>query len=266
MCCLFVVFVVCFCVLCGCVILNVFSGVCYGLVWVLFKVGVCLCSEVVCWIVEGCVCVFGCIVCDFEFLIGQFVLLIEVDGWLMDVLQCLYLMFNKLCGVVIMVQDECGCDIVYCCFDGVGLLWIVLVGCLDKVSEGLLLFSNDLQWVVYLIDLEIGLQKIYYVQVDCLFDDVILVVLQIGVEDEGDFFVVCVVCVLCSGDKIVWLEVVFDEGCNCYICCLLVVFDLQVLCLVWVVIGGLLFGDFGKGQWWVLQVSDQQWLGVVVLG
>ena len=67
--------------------------------------------------------------------------------------------------------------------------------------------------------------------------------------------------VLRSGDKTAWLEVVLDEGRNRHIRRLLAAFDLQVLRLVRVAIGGLVLGDLGKGQWRVLQVSDQQRLG-----
>lgn len=191
----------------------------------------------------------GWVINNFEYLIIDGCYQVCVDGCVLDVLWCIYLMFNKLCGLVMIVQDEQGCDMVYCCFDGVGLLWIVLVGCLDKVSEGLLLFSNDLQWVVWFIDLMIGLDKIYYVQIDMIFDVVQLQVLCVGVEDDGECLCVWCVDLLCSGEKIVWLEVVLEEGCNCYICCLLVVVDINVLWLVCVVIGQLLMGELGKGVW-----------------
>ena len=158
-------------------------------------------------------------------------------------------------------QDERGRDTVYRCFDGAGLPWIAPVGRLDKASEGLLLFSNDPQWAARLTDPETGPQKTYHVQVDRLPDDATLAALQAGVEDEGEFLVAQAVRVLRSGDKTAWLEVVLDEGRNRHIRRLLAAFDLQVLRLVRVAIGGLQLGDLGKGQWRMLEVNDQQRLG-----
>lgn len=180
--------------------------------------------------------------------------------------QRLYLMLNKPRGVVTTVQDERGRDTVYRCFDGAGLPWIAPVGRLDKASEGLLLFSNDPQWAARLTDPETGPQKTYHVQVDRLPDDATLAALQAGVEDEGEFLVAQAVRVLRSGDKTAWLEVVLDEGRNRHIRRLLAAFDLQVLRLVRVAIGGLQLGDLGKGQWRMLEVNDQQRLGAAAPG
>jgi hypothetical protein len=91
-------------------------------------------------------------------------------------------------------------------------------------------------------------QKTYHVQVDRLPDEATLAALRAGVEDEGEFLVAQAVRVLRSGDKTAWLEVVLDEGRNRHIRRLLAAFDLQVLRLVRVAIGGLLLGDLGKGS------------------
>ena len=97
-------------------------------------------------------------------------------------------------------------------------------------------------------------------------DHATLAALRAGVEDEGEFLAARAVRVLRSGDKTAWLEVVLDEGRNRHIRRLLAAFDLQVLRLVRVAIGGLQLGDLGKGQWRVLQVSDQQRLGAAAPG
>ncbi|KAG1475637.1 hypothetical protein G6F54_014224 [Rhizopus delemar] len=76
-------------------------------------------------------------------------------------------------------------------------------------------------------------------------DDTTLVARQAGVEDEGEFLAAQAVRVLRSGDKTAWLEVVLDEGRNRHIRRLLAAFDLQVLRLVRVAIGGLVLGDLG---------------------
>ena len=115
-------------------------------------------------------------------------------------------------------------------------------------------------------DPQTGPDKTYHVQVDGLPDDATLAALRAGVEDEGEFLAARAVRVLRSGDKTAWLEVVLDEGRNRHIRRLLAAFDLQVLRLVRVAIGGLLLGDLGKGQWRVLEVSDQQRLGAAAPG
>ncbi|ENB4188650.1 rRNA pseudouridine synthase [Stenotrophomonas maltophilia] len=242
------------------------AGVRHGLARVLSKAGVCSRSEAARWIAEGRVRVSGRIVRDPEFPIGQPAPPIEVDGQPMGAPQRLYLMLNKPRGVVTTAQDERGRDTVYRCFDGAGLPWIAPVGRLDKASEGLLLFSNDPQWAARLTDPETGPQKTYHVQVDRLPDDATLAALQAGVEDEGEFLVAQAVRVLRSGDKTAWLEVVLDEGRNRHIRRLLAAFDLQVLRLVRVAIGGLQLGDLGKGQWRMLEVNDQQRLGAAAPG
>ncbi|KOO77873.1 rRNA pseudouridine synthase [Stenotrophomonas maltophilia] len=245
---------------------NVSSGARHGLARVLSKAGVCSRSEAARWIAEGRVRVSGRVVRDPEFPIGQPAPPIEVDGQPMAAPQRLYLMLNKPRGVVTTAQDERGRDTVYRCFDGAGLPWIAPVGRLDKASEGLLLFSNDPQWAARLTDPQTGPDKTYHVQVDGLPDAATLAALQAGVEDEGEFLAARAVHVLRRGDKTAWLEVVLDEGRNRHIRRLLAAFDLQVLRLVRVAIGGLLLGDLGKGQWRVLEVSDQQRLGAAAPG
>ena len=245
---------------------DVSNGVRHGLARVLSKAGVCSRSEAARWIAEGRVRVSGRIIRGPEFPIASPHPPIEVDGRPMDAPQRLYLMLNKPRGVVTTAQDERGRDTVYRCFDSAGLPWIAPVGRLDKASEGLLLFSNDPQWAARLTDPETGPQKTYHVQVDRLPDEDTLAALRAGVEDEGEFLVAQAVRVLRSGDKTAWLEVVLDEGRNRHIRRLLAAFDLQVLRLVRVAIGGLLLGDLGKGQWRVLEVSDQQRLGAAAPG
>ena len=57
-------------------------------------------------------------------------------------------------------------------------------------------------------------------------------------------------------EKNAWLEIVLDEGRNRQIRRLLAAFDIGVLRLVRVAIGGLVLGDLPKGQWRIL--SDEE--------
>ena len=51
------------------------------------------------------------------------------------------------------------------------------------------------------------------------------------------------------GERNAWLEIVLDEGRNRQIRRLLAAFDIEVLRLVRVAIGGLVLGDLAKGRW-----------------
>src|SRR5262249_53457390 len=70
---------------------------------------------------------------------------IDVNGAPVARGEKIYLAMNKPRGVVATASDEKGCETVYR-YLLKGLPWLVLVGRLDKVSEGLLLFTNDSEW------------------------------------------------------------------------------------------------------------------------
>ena len=179
--------------------------------------------------------------------------------------QRLYLMLNKPRGVVTTAQDERGRDTVYRCFDGAGLPWIAPVGRLDKASEGLLLFSNDPQWAAHLTDPETGPQKTYHVQVDRLPDEDTLAALR-RCRRRGR-----APRRLCRARTAQWRQDRMAgggprRGPQPPYPPPVGGLRPQVLRLVRVAIGGLLLGDLGKGQWRVLQVSDQQRLGAAAPG
>ena len=62
--------------------------------------------------------------------------------------------------------------------------------------------------------------------------------------------------VLRAGERNAWLEIVLDEGRNRQIRRLLAAFDIDVLRLVRVAIGGLVLGDLPKGQWRWLDAGE----------
>jgi len=228
----------------------------HGLARVLSKAGLCSRTEAARWIVAGRVSVDGRTVRDPEFPIRAGRDQVQVDGVALGEAPRIYVALNKPRGLVTTVQDERGRDTVYRCFDGAQLPWLAPVGRLDKASEGLLLFSNDPQWAARLTDPLTGPDKTYHVQVDGLPDAAMLAALTAGIDDEGEFLSARRVTVLRSGERTAWLEVVLEEGRNRHIRRLLAAFDLQVLRLVRVAIGGLVLGDLGKGQWRALHPSD----------
>lgn len=236
----------------------------HGLARVLSKAGLCSRTEAARWILAGRVSVDGRTVRDPEFPIRAGHEQVRVDGVALDAAPRLYLMLNKPRGLVTTAQDERGRDTVYRCFDGAALPWLAPVGRLDKASEGLLLFSNDPQWAARLTDPLTGPDKVYHVQVDGLPDAGTLAALVAGVDDEGEFLAARRVAVLRSGERTAWLEVVLDEGRNRHIRRLLAAFELQVLRLVRVAIGGLALGDLGKGAWRMLHPDELRQLDVVL--
>lgn len=235
----------------------------HGLARVLSKAGVCSRTEAARWIAEGRVSVDGRVVRDAEFPIQAGRHKVQVDGQPLGAAERVYLMLNKPRGLVTTTQDEHGRQTVYRCFDGAGLPWLAPVGRLDKASEGLLLFSNDPQWAATVLDPEHGPDKTYHVQVDRLPDAHELAALVRGVEDDGEFLAASTVHVLRHGERTAWLEVVLDEGRNRHIRRLLAAFDMQVLRLVRVAIGGLALGGLGKGEWRLLQHEDRRHLEAV---
>ena len=239
----------------------------HGLARVLSKRGVCSRSEAARWIAAGRVSVDGRVVRDPEFPIatgGN--ACIAVDGRDIDQPMRLYLMLNKPRGLVTTAHDERGRDTVYRCFDGAQwngapLPWLAPVGRLDQASEGLLLFCNDPGWAGRITDPLTGPDKTYHVQVDTIPDDDLLAGLVHGVEHEGTLLRAKAARLLRAGERNAWLEIVLDEGRNRQIRRLLGAFDIEVLRLVRVAIGGLVLGELPKGQWRVLSDAEVTSLG-----
>lgn len=213
-------------------------------------------SEAAKWIMAGRVMVDGRIVRDPESPIERGRHGITVDGRALDDAVRMYVMLNKPRGMVTTTSDEHGRDTVYACFDGADLPWIAPVGRLDKASEGLLLFCNDPQWAARITDPESGPDKTYHVQVDVIPGESALVALVDGVDDAGERLRAKSATLLRAGEKNAWLEIVLDEGRNRQIRRLLAAFDINVLRLVRVAIGGLVLGELPKGQWRALSDAE----------
>jgi 23S rRNA pseudouridine2605 synthase len=235
----------------------------YGIARVLSKRGVCSRAQAADWVRAGRVSVGGRIVRDPESPTALDCDDIEVDGHNIAAAAPIHLMLNKPRGLVTTVSDERGRDTVYRCFDGASLHgaplpWIAPVGRLDKASEGLLLFSNDPQWAARITSPETGPHKTYHVQIDRIPDADLLSALCRGREAEGELLCAAEVTLLRAGAKNAWVGIVLDEGRNRQIRRLLAAFDIDVLRLVRVAIGGLSLGDLPKGQWRPLDPQDLQ--------
>lgn len=234
----------------------------HGLARVLSKRGLCSRNEAARWIAGGRVSVDGCVVRDPEFPIAGDATRIAIDGREPDASpRRLYLALNKPRGLVTTARDERGRDTVYRCLEGASpggreIGWIAPVGRLDKASEGLLLFSNDPQWAARITDPLSGPDKTYHVQVDAIPGQDALVRMVEGVDMETERLAAKSAVLLRAGKKTAWLEIVLEEGRNRQIRRLLAAFDINVLRLVRVAIGGLQLGELPKGRWRELSAAE----------
>jgi len=173
---------------------------------------------------------------------------IAVDGERVVAERKVYLMLNKPRGLVTTHDDPEGRGTVYGCLEGLGLPFVSAVGRLDKASEGLLLMSNDTRWANGLLDPASHVAKTYHVQIAAAPDEAMLERFRQGAVVDGELLTASSIALLRSGGRTAWLEIVLDEGRNRQIRRLLGAFDIEVLRLIRVAIGGLQLGDLAKGK------------------
>lgn len=173
---------------------------------------------------------------------------ITVDGERIVAKRKVYLMLNKPRGLVTTRDDPEGRGTVYDCLEGLDLPFVSPVGRLDKASEGLLLMSNDTRWANGLLDPASHVAKTYHVQIAAAPDEATLERFRQGAAVDGELLTASSIALLRSGGRTAWLEIVLDEGRNRQIRRLLGAFDIEVLRLVRVAIGGLQLGELAKGQ------------------
>lgn len=228
----------------------------HGLARVISKLGIASRTQAACWIEEGRVAVDGRVVRDPERPTDAARERIAIDGVAVEARERVYLMLNKPRGYVTTASDERDRDTVYTLLESAGLPWLAPVGRLDQASEGLLLFSNDSAWAAAITAPQAHLDKTYHVQIDRLPDADLLAALQAGVDDRGERLALKSVRELRRGDKNAWVEVVLDEGRNRQIRRVLYTFDIAVLRLMRVAIGGLELGALAKGSWRMLSAEE----------
>jgi 23S rRNA pseudouridine2605 synthase len=183
---------------------------------------------------------------------------IDVDGRPAAGARKIYLMMNKVRGVVTSASDEKHRATVYGNLPG-DLPWLAPVGRLDKASEGLLLLTNDSEWAAQITAPETHLDKTYHVQVDALVDPEDLQRLARGVRaEDGEMLRAKSVAVLRHGERNSWLVITLDEGKNRQIRRMLEAMGMEVLRLVRVAIGPLALGDLAKGAHRALTAEEKQ--------
>jgi len=183
---------------------------------------------------------------------------IEVDGQPIGNTTKIYLALNKPRGLLTTASDERGRETVYSLVPE-NLPWLAPVGRLDKASEGLLLLTNDTEWAARITAPETHLEKTYHVQIASIGDEVLLRALRNGIRTtDGEFLRVKSVCMLRSGERNSWLEIILEEGKNRHIRRMLEELKIAVLRLVRVAIGPLALGDLPKGATRFLEKEEKQ--------
>ena len=214
----------------------------------LSKLGLCSRTQAEVLIAEGRVRVGGKVVRDAALRVDLNRDRIVVDGEQVVAERKVYLMLNKPRGLVTTRDDPDGRGTVYDCLEGLDLPFVSPVGRLDKASEGLLLMSNDTRWANGLLDPASHVAKTYHVQIAAAPDDEMLERFRQGAVVDGELLTARSIGLLRSGGRTAWLEIVLDEGRNRQIRRLLGAFDIEVLRLVRVAIGGLQLAELAKGK------------------
>jgi 23S rRNA pseudouridine2605 synthase len=182
---------------------------------------------------------------------------IEIDGKRVGESAKIYLMMNKVRGVVTTASDEQGRETIYKYLEK-GLPWVAPVGRLDKASEGLLLITNDTAWAARITAPESGIEKTYHVQVAARLSAGMVEKLILGmVVKDGEFLRVRQARLIREGEKNCWVEIVLDEGRNRHIRRMFETMAVEILRLIRVRIGGLELGELAKGAVRELSVEER---------
>jgi 23S rRNA pseudouridine2605 synthase len=242
-----------------------------GLARVLSKLGYCSRSQAAELIRSGQVRLNGTIRRDPETPVRLKRDRIFVSGHRVEARRKIYVVMNKPRGVITTACDEKGRDTVYSLLARSGedsdLPWIAPVGRLDKASEGLLLMTNDSEWAAHITAPETHLEKIYHVQIGKIADEAFIAQLVNGVRDvSGEILSSKRACLIRSGQKNSWLEIVLDEGKNRHIRRLMDALGVETLRLIRVAIGPLQLGQLPKGAWRPLTKEEKMSVDYALAG
>jgi 23S rRNA pseudouridine2605 synthase len=228
-----------------------------GLARALSKLGYCSRSQAEDLIRSGCVQLNGSVKRDPRTPVLLERDRIRVNRAIIRPAEKVYLMLNKLRGVVTTASDEKGRPTIYSALSN-DLPWMAPVGRLDKASEGLLLLTNDSEWAAAVLSPATHLRKTYHVQVSGTRNAELTGALMKGLlVSDGEFLRVSDARVLRQGNCNTWLTIVLDEGRNRHIRRMLEQLAIEVLRLVRVAIGPLTLGNLAKGAYRPLTIEEK---------
>ena len=160
-----------------------------------------------------------------------------------------YIMLNKPRGYVTTMSDEQGRRAAYELLEGVSER-VVPAGRLDRNSEGLLLFSNDGDFINEITHPSHHISKTYRVTIDGRVSEEQLMRLSSGVTlDDGKTTAPCTVEVMVEEPGRTVLRIVIKQGLNRQIRRMCTAVGLNVGRLRRVAVGGVKLGMLKPGEW-----------------
>ena len=173
---------------------------------------------------------------------------VEVDGRLVVNQPRVYILLHKPRGYVTTLHDPEGRPTVVSLVSKVGCR-VVPVGRLDFATSGVLLMTNDGEFVAKLQHARYGAKKVYHAKVRGLVDDGSLERWRRSIDIQGHTTRPAVVQVLQIEDDKTWLSVTLNEGKNRQIHRLGEQAGHPVLRLMRVEYAGLTVSDLRPGAW-----------------
>ncbi len=190
---------------------------------------------------------------------------IKVSGKLINPKQPkAYLMLNKPREVVTTLSDPMGRVTVKELLRGVRTR-VYPVGRLDYDSEGLLLLTNDGDWVQTMLHPSFGVPKTYEVKVKGVLTDEEIRTLSKGVELSDGRTLPCQIRKIKKTEKNSWLEMTIHEGRNRQIRRMLETMDHPVLKLKRIRMGRLSLGALPVGKYRYLTAQEIKSLKAYVM-
>jgi pseudouridine synthase len=181
---------------------------------------------------------------------------LHLDGQRLKPARKTYLLFYKPKGVITSHGDPAGRRTVYEYLGDIGK-WVSPVGRLDKDTSGLLLLTNDTEFVDHVTNPRSKVPKTYLVKVSGILSEETVTKLNAGVEmKRGDWASPISVQRVEDRGKYTWLEVVLAEGKNRELRRMIEAVEFKVLKLVRTCIGPLTLAGLEVGKWRELTPSE----------
>src|SRR5881396_2061799 len=210
------------------------------------------------WIAQGRVKVNGRVIRNPDYWVENSKDVVHLDGLRIREERKLYIALNKPAGVLTSFGDTKNRPTVYDYLKGLER-WVFPVGRLDMDTSGLLILTNDTDFVEMLLRPQSKVPKTYYAKVSGVVSDDEYFRLAGGLDiGRGESSGPAVVREVRSSSKYTWLELTITEGKNRQVRRMCQAVGHLVLKLVRIRIGDLELGDLPIGKFRRLDSSDLQ--------
>ncbi len=175
---------------------------------------------------------------------------VSVDGQVLRPKTKQYYIFNKPTKLLCSKKDSAG---LLCLYNQLlpSMRHLNYAGRLDYMSEGLLILSNDGNFVNRLTHPSFNIQKRYQVSIKSIVDiDLFLkTITNEGIKDDGEILKADSATIISSKKGIYFLELTLHEGKNREIRRMINAFNGKVIRLIRVQMGPFLLNDLKPGKW-----------------